>query len=453
MLEFRDVDAPYPGLRPFESHEGEIFFGRETHTDALVDLLEREHFLAVIGPSGLGKSSLVRAGLLPALAFGTMGTGVDWRIALLRPGNRPLRRLAQALLSRPAIGTELIGEHAPMDAEAAAKDVTADVARIEAELCRGPLGLLHVVEQTRRPTGADFNLLVLVDQFEEIFTYADAGGSQADESEAFINLMLAARADRASRIHVAITMRTDFLGNCVRFLELPEAINKAQYLTPRLTRAQLESAIVGPARVFGGDVDPAIIPELINAVADNPDQLPILQHALARMWVEAQKKNPDEPLIDRLALDAVGGTKQALNEHAQQIYASLANGDPGHSHRFSLATQLFRAITERRGGEEGGQEVRRPRTLARIAEWTGDPWEAFIPVIKAFSAKGVHFLQHGRELNDQSVIDISHEALIRQWKQLRGWVATESERASAYARWRQLDAELSRRTKWASRGS
>ena len=88
--------APYPGLRPFESHEGVIFFGRETHTDALVDLLEREHFLAVIGPSGLGKSSLVRAGLLPALAFGTMGTGVGSRIALLRPGNRPLRRLAQA---------------------------------------------------------------------------------------------------------------------------------------------------------------------------------------------------------------------------------------------------------------------------------------------------------------------------------------------------------------------
>ncbi len=99
MFEFKEVKAPYPGLRPFEPHESEIFFGREGHTDRLLEILQREHFLAVIGPSGCGKSSLVRAGLLPGLASGALGTGSDWRLALLRPGGQPMLALAQALLS------------------------------------------------------------------------------------------------------------------------------------------------------------------------------------------------------------------------------------------------------------------------------------------------------------------------------------------------------------------
>ena len=96
MAEFREAGAPYPGLRPFESHESEIFFGREAHTDRLLEILQRERFLAVIGPSGSGKSSLVRAGLLPGLAMGSLGTGSDWRIAVLRPGDQPIRSLARA---------------------------------------------------------------------------------------------------------------------------------------------------------------------------------------------------------------------------------------------------------------------------------------------------------------------------------------------------------------------
>ena len=311
----------------------------------------------------------------------------------------------------------------------------------------------------RRPSSAAFNLLVLVDQFEEIFTYAEAGGAQADESEAFVNLLLASRADPASRIHVAITMRTNFLGNCVRFLDLPEAINKAQYLTPRLTRDQLEKAIVGPARVFGGDVEARLLPELVNSVARNPDQLPILQHALARMWDIAKARNPDEPIIDIAALDAVGGVGKALELHAEEVLSALsvqklsqaANRIPvawqlhralgGNSVPIKFTESLFRAITERRAGDRGGQLVRRPQTLERIAEWTGYSWQSFVPIIEAFSAKGVHFLQYGRALTQDSVIDISHEALIRQWGRLERWVVDEAERADAYKEWRSREAQ------------
>jgi hypothetical protein len=217
MFEHREATGPYPGLRPFEPYEAEVFFGREAHTDRLIEILQRERFLAVIGPSGSGKSSLVRAGMLPAVAAGWMGSGSDWRIAILRPGDRPLHRLAQALLEPGVFGHEL-GR-----GEAVAAGL------VEAELRRGPLGIAHLVQDSAQASDGvqPFNLLVLVDQFEEIFRYAEAGTAQADESGALVNLLLASRAAEAGRIHVTLTMRTDFLGHCVRFQDLPEAINRA----------------------------------------------------------------------------------------------------------------------------------------------------------------------------------------------------------------------------------
>lgn len=429
MFEFREVITPYPGLRSFEPHESEIFFGREGHAERLLEILQRERFLAVIGPSGCGKSSLVRAGLLPGLATGALGTGSHWRAAILRPGDRPMLALAQALLGVYALGPELVGqERIPKDAD----DFTPDIALMAAELRRGTLGLVNLIQTAaaKRPENSTpINLLVLVDQFEEIFTYAKSGGAEADESDAFINLLLAARDDIKSRIHVVLTMRTDFLGDCVRFLDLPEAINRAQYLTPRLTREQMERAIVGPARVFGGDVNPSLATELINSVGQDSDQLPILQHALARMWREAEKATPTVPQIGWAAAEAVGGVGQALDDHAEEVLNALS------PEQKTLAETLFRAITERRRGEGGGPDVRRPQTLAAIAAWGGVHASALKPVIQAYSAPEVSFLQFGRVFNEKSVIDLTHEALMRQWATLKSWVVNEYQRGSAYRRW------------------
>src|SRR5262249_18630335 len=156
-----------------------------------------------------------------------------WRIAILRPGDQPIRSLAAALLQPDVFGRELTTD------DPAAVHSAEHCALLSAELRRGPLGLLHATTSARRDRG---NLLAVVDQFEETFTYADAGEEHDDESEAFVNLLLTARADPDARINVVLTMRTDFLGNCVRFVDLPDAINRAQYLTPRLTRAEMERA-------------------------------------------------------------------------------------------------------------------------------------------------------------------------------------------------------------------
>jgi len=332
-------------------------------------------------------------------------------------------------------------------------------ALIEAELRRGPLGLVHLVEDLRARIASptNFNLLVLVDQFEEIFRYSERGAAQGDEADAFVNLLLASYRAAEASIYVVITMRTDFLGNCTRFLELPDAINHAQYLTPRLSRAQLEQAITGPGRVFGGDVAPEVVNEMINVIAGDPDQLPILQHALARMWDEAQKRQPNSPTITRADLLATGGIAGALSRHANAILADLALESADF---VSPAKVLFRTITERGTPESGGRDTRRPVRLPRIAEIAERQWQEFVSVIAAFACEGVNFLVHGEPLDAEAIIDIAHEALIRQWRQLQDWVADEAERADDYRRWRNrasdwkeggallAGADLSRAIEW-----
>jgi predicted chitinase len=431
MLEAAGPASPYPGLRPFNSDEADIFFGRESHTDRLLEILQRERFLAVIGPSGSGKSSLVRAGLLPSLKMGSLGSGSNWRIAIMRPGNQPIRSLTAALLRHDIFGSDVSPDNRVQAA-------TEDAAMVEAELRRGPLGLLHATEDARAAAGAaasDVNLLVVVDQFEEIFTYAEAGDEHADESDLFVSLLLEARADPSSRIHVVLTMRTDFLGNCVRFPALPDAINRAQYLTPRLTRAEMESAIEGPAEVAGGSVERSLVTELINATRQNSDQLPLLQHALSRMWPLAIARDSDARAIGWDDARRVGGLSGALDQHAEDILAQLLSTTGQGT--APLVEGLFAAVTERRAAAGGGQDVRRPQQLSRIAQPCnlGDNWQALVPIVQAYAAPGASLLQHGHELNGESVIDLAHEALMRQWTRLSGWVDAESRRRNEYLRW------------------
>jgi len=261
---------PYPGLRPFERHEADIFFGRETQVDAMVDRLGRAHLLAVTGSSGSGKSSLVRAGLLEALETGLLATaGPVWRFATLRPGSHPMTELAAALL----------------DALGAARTAD-DVALRRAGLERGPLSLIE--ELRERPQPDRGNLLILVDQFEELFRYQGLAGRE--EAEAFVALLLASANERHVPIYIVLTMRSDFLGRCAEFDGLAEAVTDAQYLCPRLSREQIRSAIEGPAKVFGGMVEPRLVSRIVDDMGTDPDQLPLMQHALMRLWELARAR-------------------------------------------------------------------------------------------------------------------------------------------------------------------
>lgn len=401
-------DFPYPGLRPFNREETDIFFGREEQVDQLLEKLGQSRFLAVVGVSGCGKSSLVRTGLIAGLETGFLANaGARWRVAEMRPGNHPMRNLAQALLGESALGQER------------ASDDEAEPF-LHATLRRGPLGLVETLHETPLPKRT--NLLVIVDQFEEIFRYRKEGDSE--EAEAFVALLLASVKQEEIPVYVVLTMRSDFLGDCALFNGLPEAMNESQFLTPRLTREQQQAAIVGPAAVFGGTVEGDLVNRLLNDMGADPDQLPLMQHVLMRMWTRAQSNGATLTLDD---YEEVGGLSRALSAHADEAFNEL------NDKQKDIAEVLFRSLCER-GSDQ--RDTRRPERLDEVAAVAQVKPAQLRKVVEKFRESGRSFIMPPPEtdLREDTVLDISHESLIRQWRQLNNWVEAEGKSADTYRR-------------------
>lgn len=431
---------PYPGLRPFHSSEADIFFGREEQTDDLLQKLSETRFLGIVGPSGCGKSSLVLAGMIPALEAGFMvSAGSRWVIARMRPGTHPMHSLAEALMEPELLCAKRLEEN------------TLEI--LEERLQEGPKGLIGVLRAMPLPPNT--NLLLLVDQFEELFRFRSE--RNRDEQDAFIALLLESAAEAGVSIYVVITMRSDYISDCAIFRGLPEALNRSQYLTPRLTREQRESAITGPARVFGGDVEPALINRLLNETGNDPNQLPVLQHLLMRLWSLTKPSKtlthdnpfyfgtPAENLGHVLTIadyEAIGGLAEALSIHADQAYDTLNDAQK------SIAEILFRTICERGSAHRDG---RHPTPVSVIAERAGVPPEKIIEIVEIFRDPSFGFLvpSQPHKLFEDSVIDISHESLIKLWKRLSKWVEEEAKAAETYRfleqsakRWKEGTAAL-----------
>jgi len=404
-------EFPYPGLRPFRRDETDIFFGREGQVDQLLERLDKNRFLAILGPSGCGKSSLLEAGMLASLEAGFMASaGVRWRIANMRPGQSPMRDLAKNLLEDKALGPEW-GEHKE------------NVAFLQAILRRGPLGLLEALKEAPLPKGA--NLLILVDQFEEIFRYRQQYG--ADEAEAFVSLLLNSARQREVSVYVVIAMRTDFLSDCNLLSGLADAINEGQFLIPRLDREQSREAIVGPAEVFGGKVEPALVNRLLNDMQKDPDQLPLMQHALMRIWNIALARGTASPALSLGDYEAIGGLEEALSNHADEAFGEL------DERQKAIVETLFRSLCER---SPTTRDTRRPTRLSDVAAVAGVDPDEVAKVVEVFRQPDRSFLMPpvGTPLLPETIIDISHESLIRQWKRLNGWVEAEATSAGEYHR-------------------
>ena len=273
---------PFPGLRPFAYQDHEYFFGRDDQTFALYRLIDRSRFVTVVGSSGSGKSSLVRAGLLPLLDMETGESGGrNWLWREMRPGDAPLQRLANLLAS-------LSTDDDPVVASGRRE-------RIAAQLQRSSFGISEALAETRGVT--DKTLVMVVDQFEELFRYAAAGAARTsltaddararDEAAQFVQLLLEASRAPLLKINIVLTMRSDFIGDCARFHGLPEAVCAAQFLVPSLTRDQLDEVIRLPVEKAGATIDPELIERLLNDCGTELDQLPVLQHCLSRLWEEA----------------------------------------------------------------------------------------------------------------------------------------------------------------------
>jgi WD40 repeat protein len=403
---------PFPGLRPFRSDENHLFFGREEQTAALLQLLRSNRFLAVVGTSGSGKSSLVRAGMIAELHGGTMTqAGSTWEVMILRPGGSPIENLARAFIDADL--------YDPAD--------PSTLPRLLATLNRSRFGLVEAMKQSDVFEPGS-NLLVVVDQFEELFRYRQQGVDSEELAAAFVNLLLTASEQPERPIYVTITMRSDYLGDCSEIPGLAEAVNEGEYLIPRLLRDQKRDAIEKPIGVGGAKISTLLVQRLLNEVGDDPDQLPVLQHALMRMWNVWSADSDHNRPIDFGDLEATGGLGAALSNHADEIYDSLPNG----RHR-SACEKILKALTVKGNDNRG---IRRPTRLAQLEAIADSDRDTVTTVLDAFRGAGVTFLMPGTEveLGDRTVLDLSHESLMRGWQRLRGWVEEEAQSARIFRR-------------------
>jgi energy-coupling factor transporter ATP-binding protein EcfA2 len=405
------VAHPFPGLRPYQPVESDLFFGRDEQIDDLLGRLPGRRMVAVVGASGSGKSSLVLAGLLPALERGYLaGAGSEWRIATFRPGGDPIGELARNV--------------------AAALGISQTEAR--ASLSRSSLGLAELAQRCLRPGE---NLLVVVDQFEELFRYHREAvrRDEREASSAFVKLLLTA-AGRPEvpvaeldnlPVFVVLTMRSDYLGKSSQFRGLPEALNESQYLVARMTREQLQEAIEGPVGMAGGRIMPGLVQRLLNDTGDNSDQLPVLQHSLMRAWeVSSQARGHGEPMgMPHYEDESVGGMARALNLDAERAFAALGRDQ----RKEGIARRVFQRLVEP-GAED--EESRRPTRLSELAQVCEASGPEVREAIKPFLERGFLVLSGDAD----PIVDISHESLIRLWDKLRGWVKEEGDSASIYAR-------------------
>ena len=406
---------PFPGLRAFNYEESHLFFGREQHINELLNKLGQNHFVAIVGTSGSGKSSLVRAGLLPAIHNGKMDDGgKKWIITSMKPGNTPVKNLTEALLQKDVFSSG--------DPE---KDAV-HAERLNGLLQASSLGLVQSV-RSLIPQGT--HLLILLDQFEETFRFSGEGAERNDaESEKFVHLIIDAVRQRDVPIYVILTVRSDFLGDCVRFEGLPEAINDGHYLVPRLNEKQNRLAITGPVQYANGKISPRLVQQVTNDLGDNPDQLPVLQHALMRTWDKwMETAEPGEPM-DIRHYEMTGTMQHALSNHADEAFRELKSDS-----QKQLLSYVLKSLTVKTGENRG---VRRPTSMKNLMQISGASFEELVEVLHPFRKSGRTFILPSEEakITPATILDISHESLMRGWERLRHWVDEERDSADIYER-------------------
>jgi hypothetical protein len=414
---------PYPGLRPFKTSEFQFFNGRDGQAEELISRLRQNHFLAVIGSSGTGKSSLIRAGVIPQLLAGYLQeAGTNWDVALCRPGKNPVENLAAALARVKCRSNK----------NEKIKEAYAVVEPLLNRSIYGVLDFNELLNAPEKPKQEQTNLLIIVDQFEELFRFNRDNLAKPDIETHFVNLLLKASANPSLSIYVIITMRSEFLGDCVKYRGLPEAINEGQYLVPQLSREQLKEVIEDPILIAGKNVAPGLVELLVNEIEESKvkkdlDQLPILQHALMRTYQTAIEKHATEITYEHYL--STGGLKNALSYHAQKKYEELGDGSGSESFKQKIAKAIFQTLTDASTDQKKGRRPTELGILHNILKSKQATEAQVNEVIDHFRDTETSFIMppSNTKLFSSLIIDISHESLMRQWDRLKDWILEEAE--------------------------
>lgn len=387
-----ELASPYKGLHAFSVTDAADYFGREPVIDSLQQVLHTRSAVIVIGPSGSGKSSLVRAGLLPNLLARRLpapdessrpGEGIAWTVIECRPGSDPFLSLAQALAGN---------KHLRCDAKEMATKLRSESIRL-ADCISVP---------------ADARALLSIDQFEELFTLCEV----AELRRAFVDLLvntIGANDQNPQPISIVATLRADFVSQALTYRPLADLLQSGGVILGPMDRGELRRAIQEPARNRGVTFEAGLIERLLDDVGEERGNLPLLQFALSELWLhrEGDKLTHD-------AYDAIGGVDGALAHYADTVYDRLSPGEK------ILARRLFVQLVQ--PGDETG-DTRRPAVRTELGE---DTW------LLARRLADLRLVVTGRNLNDESV-ELIHEAMIRNWDRLGEWMDEDRE----FRRWQQ----------------
>ena len=403
VVDTADV-CPYQGLEAFDEEDARFFFGREGDVALVVEKLKASRFLAVLGPSGSGKSSLIRAGFLSAVRRGALPGSETWSSRVFSPGARPLTALAVQM-------THLFADtpmHQTLDRlheDARTLDLAASVALDD-----------HPVSD---------RVLLVVDQFEEVFTLC----ADEDERRAFLANLLYAATIPGGRVVVVLGMRADFYHRCAPYPDLRALVADQQFLVGPLDADGLRRAIEEPARSVGLELEAGLVETITAHVADRPGGLPLLEHVLLEVW-----RGRRGAMLTLEAYVASGGVEGALAKRANEVYADLSPARQAVARRV-----LLRLVQPGEGAEDTRRRAEMDELVTRPEE-RGDV-EA---VVGALADQ--RLVSTGRdELSGAPVVDITHEALIRGWPELRTWINEDREALRAQRHLTEAATEWDRR--------
>ncbi|MEH2340043.1 nSTAND1 domain-containing NTPase [Nostoc sp.] len=377
--------CPYKGLSYFDCTEADanLFYGRTVLTDELLEKVRSGNFLAVLGASGSGKSSVVRAGLLYQLKLGRRLSGSDtWQLKIFRPGINPLQNLALAFVE-----SEL------SDIERASQ-----LAKAEELIAKGAVGLgqLITAAQTQR-------VVLVIDQFEEAFTQCQ----DITKRQQFFECVLSALQRDDNKLCLIITMRADFLGKCLEqeYGGLAKKIQEHLVTVTPMNREELETAIIKPAEYMNLAVEPELVSQMIADVENSPGSLPLLQYTLTELWQQRTEERLTLTMYSKL-----GGVRGTLQTRATEVYESLSLEEQQATKRIFLElTQLG----------EGTDDTRR-QVVQRDLVTSEYPEATINRIIQRLADEKL--VVTSTLSNQIAVVDVAHEALIRHWLLLREWI-------------------------------
>ncbi|MDF0676356.1 MAG: SUMF1/EgtB/PvdO family nonheme iron enzyme [Nitrospira sp.] len=379
----RTTLCPYRGLLYFREEDAPFFFGRQAAVRNLHGAVRQHRFIAVVGASGSGKSSVVRAGLVPQLRQEKETT---WEVATLFPGGEPLKALAWAV--SPLLEPETKDE---TDRLSKINKLADAFAKQDVSLHDVGLRILDKQSGTNR-------LLLVIDQAEELYTVA----KDDHTSRRFIDETLDA-SERGSWTAM-LTLRGDFVGKALSYRPLSDRLQGAQVNVGPMTRAELEQAITSPARrveLFFAD---GLVTRILDDVGDEPGHLPLLEFVLKRLWEDRQG-----PELSHQAYEAMGGLQGAVAKKAEEVFDKFTPPEQ------EVVKRVFLQVV--RAGETG-EDTRRRAAISEIGS-------AAMDVVKKLA--DARLLVTNRAVAGEDTVEVSHEALIRQWQRLQGWLNEDRE--------------------------